>query len=117
MNQKLIEACAQAAHGANRAYCQAIGDDSQLPWDEAPDWQRVSAREGVASAMNGASPEQLHEAWTLSKERDGWTYGKVKDAEAKTHPCLVPYLELPAEQQAKDALFGSVVAAVALAIG
>src|SRR5690606_2187974 len=41
------EALACVAHEINRAYCTALGDDSPPPWDEAPEWQRVSALEGV----------------------------------------------------------------------
>jgi hypothetical protein len=40
-------------------------------------------------------------------------YGEVKDAEKKTHPCIVPYKDLPPEQQAKDHLFKAVVSALA----
>ncbi|WP_217706288.1 hypothetical protein [Bacillus sp. M4U3P1] len=36
-------------------------------------------------------------------------YGKEKDAELKTHPCIMRYDELPKRQQAKDKLFKSVV--------
>ena len=32
----IIEACARAAHEANRAYCLALGDTSQPSWDDAP---------------------------------------------------------------------------------
>lgn len=28
---------AQVCHEVNRAYCQALGDDSQPAWDDAPD--------------------------------------------------------------------------------
>lgn len=42
-----VEACARAAHEANRAYCLALGDTSQLPWEEALGWQRDSAIKGV----------------------------------------------------------------------
>lgn len=28
---------AKFAHEVNRAYCQAIGDNSQLPWKKGPD--------------------------------------------------------------------------------
>jgi hypothetical protein len=37
---------------------------------------------------------------------------KNADATPPTHPCLVPYAQLPAEQQRKDALFQAVVAAL-----
>jgi hypothetical protein len=45
---------------------------------------------------------------------DGWTYGPVKDAAARTHPLLVPFAQMPAEAQAKDRLFIAVVRALAL---
>jgi hypothetical protein len=43
------------------------------------------------------------------KKKDGWVYGEVKDAEAKTHPCIVPFEELPEFQKKKDALFCAIV--------
>ena len=33
----------------------------------------------------------------------------TKDAEKKTHPCIVPYSDLPVVQRAKDYLFREVV--------
>lgn len=109
----LVEQIAQVCHEANRAWCEVNGDDSQLPWDQAEPWQRDSAIEGVQKALDGATPEELHASWCESKEADGWTYGEVKDGEAKTHPCLVPYDELPEEQRRKDYLFRGVVHALA----
>lgn len=109
----IIEACAEAAHEANRLYCASIGDRSQAPWDEAPDWQKDSCRKGVVGALAGNTPEQSHESWLAEKRAAGWVYGPTKDPHAKTHPCVVPYAELPQEQLAKDAIFVSVVRAVA----
>lgn len=55
------------------------------------------------------TPEQSHENWVRGKAVDGWVYGETKDFEAKTHPCMVPYEQLPEEQRAKDRLFLRVV--------
>jgi len=99
----------------NRAWCFVNGDVSQVEWAEAPAWQRESALRGVEFALaNPDVPDSaLHDAWSADKVRDGWQYGPVKDAQAKTHPCLVPFDQLPAHQQAKDRLFRAIVRALA----
>ena len=109
-----IEEIAKVTHEVNRAYCAAIGDHSQVAWEDAPDWQKESAIKGVEAVLNGEanSPEEQHQCWAAQKIADGWVWGEVKDAEAKTHPCLVPYDQLPPEQQVKDHLFRSVIAAL-----
>lgn len=106
-----IKRIAKVCHETNRAYCAAIGDNSQVAWSVAPAWQRESAIEGVRAMLEGraTSPEEQHDLWTMDKLNAGWTYGPVKDAEAKTHPCLVSYAELPMEQRLKDVLFRAVV--------
>lgn len=113
----IIAKIAQLAHEANRAYCATIGDDSQLPWDQAPEWAKESAVKGVRAIMEGkvTRPSQSHESWLEEKIATGWSYGPVKDVEKKQHPCFVPYFELPREQQLKDYIFFSVVKA-ALAV-
>ena len=102
---------AKLCHTINATYCQSQGDDSQPTWDDAPDWQKQTAFAGVEMHINNpdATPEQSHESWMAQKEKDGWTYGKEKDAEKKTHPCFRPYDELPADQKAKDYLFKAMV--------
>ncbi len=113
----VLEACARAAHEVNRAYCVALGDVSQPSWETAPDWQKTSAKNGVAYALTpGSSPKGSHMSWLLEKEKDGWKYGPSKDPEQKLHPCMLPYEQLPPEQRAKDALFVSTVRAVAEAL-
>lgn len=111
-----VDACASAAHEANRAYCKAIGDSSQPTWDQAPDWQQDSARNGVRGALAGSTPAESHAAWMSEKVATSWRYGPTKDPVAKTHPCMVEYGDLPLEQRAKDELFLAVVRAVAKAL-
>lgn len=102
---------ARVAHEVNRAYCAGLGDDSQVPWSQAPEWQVLSAINGVNMLLNNpnATPEMTHESWLKEKLENGWRYGPVKDAEKKEHPCCVPYGELPIEQRIKDYLFRAVV--------
>jgi hypothetical protein len=107
---------ARICHEANRAYCEATGDHSQKSWDEAEAWQRESAVQGVVYALANpqAGPSDQHYAWMRDKVAAGWSYGPEKDAEARTHPCLVPYQELPVEQRRKDALFLGIVRALSV---
>lgn len=110
-----VSRIARACHEANRFYCLALGDDSQKPWEEAPGWQRTSAIKGVEfHILNpNAGDSASHDSWLEEKRATGWRYGEVKDAEAKTHPCFVPFEQLPIEQQRKDALFRTIVHALA----
>lgn len=108
------EKIARVAHEVNRSYCQALGDNSQLSWEEAPDWQKKSAVLGVEFhlANPGAGPDRSHNEWLKEKREDGWKYGPVKNTETKEHPCFLPYEELPTEQKAKDFIFRGVVEAL-----
>lgn len=109
------EQIAQICHEANRGLCETVGDNTQVNWYAAEPWQRDSAIKGVefARANPDAPASAQHDAWTRDKVADGWTYGEVKDATAKTHPCLVPFEQLPPFQQAKDILFRAIVKALA----
>lgn len=112
-DQELVDACVLAAYEANRAYCRSLGDCSHRPHGEAPAWQLIACAEGVRAVLRGEhSPERLHELWMEAKLAAGWTLGPLKDEDAKTHPCLVPYDALPRYQKAKDRLFAAVVLAV-----
>jgi hypothetical protein len=110
-----VEKIAQVAHAVNAAFCQSIGDDSQTDWDSAPEWQQQSALAGVELFLENpqTTPEQGHAAWLAQKTAEGWTYGEEKNAEAKTHPCCVPYADLSQEQKSKDYIFRAVVKALA----
>lgn len=107
-------AIAMVCHEINAAYCNAIGDSSQLSWADAPLEIRQSAIKGVEFKLANpdATPEQQHNAWCSDKIKAGWAYGPVKDAVARTHHCLVPYSALPLEQRVKDHLFCAVVSSM-----
>jgi len=44
----------------------------------------------------------LHDVWATKRVTDGWTYGPKRDDDAKQHPCLVPYEDLPDSEKAYD---------------
>lgn len=105
--QRRIENTAILCHEVNRAYCTLTGDTSQVPWNEAPQWQRDSALAGVTKVETGdvAEPGDSHASWLEHKTADGWTFGDVKDPEKKTHPSMVPFDKLSRSEQLKDHLF------------
>jgi hypothetical protein len=113
LTSDLLLTLAAIAHESNRAFCRMIGDDTQVSWDRAPEWQKDTAVNGIALALGGANPEQLHESWLVEKAKMGTVYGPVKDMDADPplHPCMVPYDQLPAEQRRKDHLYSAVVRA------
>ena len=109
-----IKWIAYVCHQANKAWCQSEGDESQTDWAFAEQWQRDSAIKGVKFRLENpeAGPDAQHNAWSADKIADGWVYGEVKDVEKKTHPCLVPFEQLPEFQQKKDRLFSAIVDAL-----
>lgn len=46
--------------------------------------------------------KNVHEVWSETRIQQGWTYGEQRNDEQKTHPCLVPYEELPEEEKEYD---------------
>jgi hypothetical protein len=115
--ETVIETIAAACHQQNRTYCELMGDHTQPLWLDAPDWQKDSAIEGVKHALVDPNPAASHESWLDHKRADGWTYGEKKDPEAKTHPCMVPYGELPEAQKRKDSFFVEMVQQLGLTAG
>lgn len=46
--------------------------------------------------------KNVHEVWSQNRMNEGWTYGPKRDDTKKTHPCLVPYNELPESEKEYD---------------
>lgn len=44
----------------------------------------------------------VHETWAQGRIAEGWRYGEQRDDSLKTHPCLVPYGELPESEREYD---------------
>lgn len=114
MDEWKVVQIAKVCHEANRTYCMALGDMSQMVWYFAEQWQRDSAIKGVHFCLDNPQlpPSSNHEAWLEEKRLAGWKYGPVKNEITKEHPCFVPYDELPAAQKLKDALFKNICLAL-----
>ena len=44
----------------------------------------------------------VHEVWAQSRMDQGWVYGPERSDTLKTHPCLIPYEDLPEVEKAYD---------------
>lgn len=68
------------------------------------------------SALTEQLAENAHDLWAVQRLSEGWTYGPRRNDEAKKHPCLVPYSELPESEKEYDrqAAMGTLKAILAL---
>lgn len=108
------EQIARMCHETNRTYCEMLGDNSQVQWQLAPQWQRDSCIQGVRFFLNNphANPIDMHWNWVKDKTANGWIHGAEKNAALRTHPCMVEYRFLPEEQKRKDKIFISIIRAM-----
>lgn len=109
-----VDEIAELAYEAARAWCIIIGEVPMPPWVEGTPQIREKTADGVRSllANPAASLSTQHDWWMAARAADGWQYGEVKDPEKKTHPNMVPFDQLPWDQQVKDRLFRHIVHAI-----
>ena len=46
--------------------------------------------------------KNVHEVWAQNRLDEGWVYGEQRNDTLKTHPCLIPYEELPEVEKEYD---------------
>ena len=102
------------------------------PWNELTDVQKASSLDSAEQAVkllkhdfplldmiNGdisfdrskivdAVAENAHEVWARQRMDAGWTYGETRDNQAKKHPMLRPYSELPDSEKSYDRAYGEI---------
>lgn len=109
-----IEQAARVCHEALRAYSQTLGDNSLLPWEDAPEWQKQSSRDGVRfqfaqfAAGIEATASATHDQWLKQRRAEGTRRGETKDHQTREHPSFVAYENLPAAEKLKDYLFAAI---------
>ena len=54
--------------------------------------------------LREAIAENLHEVWAITRMKEGWTYGPVRDDAKKQHPDIIPYCALPDSEREYDRL-------------
>lgn len=93
------------------ARLQAAAVDAPIvpePWadrEEAFRAQFLNVIEMMCGPDRKSSPAELHDDWVRAYEAMGWSYGPVRDPEARTHPDMVPFDDLEFREQIKDAVF------------
>jgi RyR domain-containing protein len=104
--EEAVVLCGLICHNVVKALNDSRGEFT-VSWDES----RASTMQGVIAILDNPllTPEQSHQSWMDFKVAQGWKFGPNKDPVAKTHPLMIPYSELPKEQQVKDAIFGAIV--------
>lgn len=75
-------------HKKMKCHCQIPGAD--VPVEKRSDEEKEIVR------------KLEHKRWNAYMRSEGYCYGEERDDMAKTHPCLVPYDELPEHEKKKD---------------
>lgn len=111
----MVYGIAKVCHQANQAFRSVLGQDPGPDWTQCSDEQQHTTMVGVEAMLSDEriSPADLHQSWLDDMTQKGWVFGKVKDSQAKTHPCMVTYDELPPYERYKDKLFANIVKALA----
>lgn len=107
-----VIAIAALTHAMCAAYMRSIGEDKgNVAWEDVPQAERQSFIANVELHLvnPNLTQEERHNNWLAAKEKDGWVYGEIKDAEKKTHPFIKPYAELSQVNRTTDVLFAEMV--------
>jgi len=116
-----VEQFGRLNHALRREVARIFGDGTVPPdWDDAPEWMHAESARSARKLLEnpGMMAEEEHDRWMRQKIADGWTQGPVRDDEAKIHPSLLPFDQLPPGERLKDllrvSLAGSLAGYVAL---
>ncbi len=103
----LIEQMAEVAYEADRVLA-----GHGPAYKQASRLVKRDLRDQIVKVRAGVTPRDEHVEWSTKALREGWSYGKDLDHEAQTHPRLVAYEDLPADELCRDLLFVAIVRAL-----
>ena len=105
----LNERRAEFVYDAARLAAQAAGAPIiPVLWAEREDsfrQQFLEVIERQCGPKRSMSPEELHGSWMQAYFAMDWKFGKKYSRKARTHPDLVPYMQLGQLERDKDAVF------------
>lgn len=99
----VYEGARLAAQAANAPIIPASWGEREKPFKT----QFFKVIERQCGEHRSNSPEELHGSWMQAYFAMGWVYGSKYSPEKKTHPDLVPYIDLGQLERDKDAVFVS----------
>lgn len=76
-------------------------DDKSLYSPKPIDLENVNLSEGL-DVLTEEIAENIHDVWARKRLDEGWRWGEERSDKYKTHPCLVPYANLPEQEKAYD---------------
>jgi ryanodine receptor 2 len=53
-------------------------------------------------ALGEQIARNVHEVWSAGRIKEGWTWGEERNDVERTHPCLMPYENLPESEKEYD---------------
>ena len=117
--EALIGIVAKVIHSANRAYVDAIGGRAFNPtWEEYGESKRQDLINAIINTVKDPqTPQASHENWCVAMEKAGWSKDIKLDYNRKTHPNMVPYDQLPFEEQFKDQLYMGIASIFCAGLG
>lgn len=107
MRIKRTEQVAKNGYEVCRAFEVSNGVINNTDWNKLDSTRKESLVRAVSMLKKNrrAQASSVHNFWIDNMIDKGWSYGKVYDAEAKTHPDMIDYRSLPPLHRAKDKLF------------
>ncbi|GBC62521.1 hypothetical protein DENIS_3493 [Desulfonema ishimotonii] len=106
MKKITVEQAARSFHQHLKAFRESLGDYTLPDWEETTKHNREMGVRFVRYTLANQSitPESHHEKWVANMAKRGWRHGNERNPDKKTHPCMVPWEDLPYHEQAKTVL-------------